>query len=379
MVDIGSQTTTLALFTVADDRVRRDEQVRVPLPLVRHVLPDRGLSSEAVSEAARIVRKLGRHARRRGCSSVRCVATSAVRDAANAPDVLAEVAERAGVEPELLDGRAEGEAAAVAVLRTLPVRDGAFFDLGGGSLQIGRLEGGRCATVESLPLGSLRLALSHLPDDPPGRADLDALSAATEAALAPFAPLLASTLLVGVGGTVRALAKVDRRAHGWPVAHSHGYWLSEEALDDILRRLARRPARERSELGVPAHRVHSIVAGAVAVRGVLRMTAARGVRVCGFGLRDGVAYQTLDVPHPGRAHRDGPDWAVAAELVERADGRRATLRRLLRKPRPGWYQEELIAAAAELGHEDAQAAVRAASSAHGWERLPPAGARGGRS
>lgn len=359
VLDIGSQTTTLALFRAGRGRVRRSEQVRVALPLVRHVGPGGRLSPEAVSETARVVGELGRHARRRGCQKLRCVATSAVRDATNAPDVLARLAARCGVVPEILDGRAEGEAAGLAVTSTLPVAEGGFFDLGGGSLQIGRLRDGRCERVESFPLGALRVALEHLRADPPCPADVDALDARVRAVLAEHAWFGGLPLLVGVGGTIRALAKVDRLAHRWPVRHSHGYWLSADALDVVVDRLVAVSPRERARLGVPRHRVGTVLSGALVVRALLQATGAEGVRVCGFGLRDGVAYQVMGAPASPPTPRAGPAWGHALALAEQVrEGGRTARAALLTEPLPGWYQEEVVAAGALLGLHRAGEGVR---------------------
>lgn len=358
VLDIGSQTTTLALFLTGRGRVRRAEQVRVALPLARHVSPGEGLSAKAVSETARVVRDLDRHARRRGCRRLLCVATSAVRDAANAPDVIAEVAARCGVVPEILDGRAEGEATGLAVTTTLPVRDGCFFDLGGGSLQIGLLRDGRCARVESFPLGALRMAVAHLRGDRPAPEDADALEERVVEALAAHPWFRGAGPLVGVGGTIRALAKVDRLATGWPVRHSHGYWLSAGAIHAGVDRLAALPATKRAALGVPRHRVGSVLSGALVIRAVLRASEAEGVRVCGFGLRDGVAYRVMECPAPRSPPRGLPEWERAMALADRIRERGRSVRdRLLTEPLPGWYQEEVVAAGASLGMEEAAAVM----------------------
>ncbi|MDP2309453.1 MAG: hypothetical protein Q8P18_25755 [Pseudomonadota bacterium] len=369
ILEIGSQTTTLALFRTGTGGLRRTEQMRVALPLVRHLSSEGELAPEAVSKIARVVGKLGRYARRRGWRRLKCVATSAVRDAVNALDVVAEVVARSGLILEILDGRAEGEAAGLAVTNTLPVRDGCFFDLGGGSLQLGRLRAGRCHRVESLPLGALRMAVQHLGHHPPGPAELGALEDRVAAALAEHRWVRGARQLVGVGGTIRALAKVDRLANGWPIRHSHGYWLSADAVREGVQRLVALSPKERASLGVPRHRVNSILAGGLIIRAILLAGGFEGVRVCGFGVRYGVAHQLMGVRAPEQAHRGAAEWRLAVTLADQLRGSgRATTDRLLGKPLSGWYQEEALAAAALLGNEDAARAMDRMDVLAGWRR-----------
>lgn len=361
VLDIGSQTTTLALFSIVDGRrVERREQVRVALPLVLLLSGDGRFPPEAVEKTLRIVQKLGRHARRRGFGDPLCVATSAVREAVNGSTLLAELVERAGVHAELLDGRAEARAAARAVTGTLPVRHGMFFDLGGGSLQVGLLKNGHCERAESLPLGSLRLADAWLAHDPPKGKELERMTDYVESALESI-PWFRGALpgpLVGVGGTIRALAEADRLARGWPVRHSHGYWMSTDRLGNIGSRLAKMTRQERASLaGVRRHRVRSVVAGAFVARALLRVGGFDGVRVCGFGLRDGVAYQAFRSRSPPAPHRPAPSLHEAVRLANDGAGAAAWVAALLKRPVLGYYQEEVLAAAGMLGDAGALSAL----------------------
>ncbi|MDP2313442.1 MAG: hypothetical protein Q8P41_11090 [Pseudomonadota bacterium] len=367
ILEVGSQTTTLALFRSGPGGLRHTEQLRVALPLVRYLTAAGELPPEVVSKVARVVVELGRYARRRGWRRLQCVATSAIRDAANASDVVAEVAARSGLNFEILDGRREGEAAGLAVTSTLPVRDGCFFDLGGGSLQLGRLRAGRCERVECLPLGALRMAVQHLRQDPPGPADLGALEDRVADALVEHDWVRGARQLVGVGGTIRALAKVHRLATGWPIRHSHGYWLSADAVHEGVQRLLALSPKARASLGVPRHRVNSILAGALIVRAILRAGGFEGVRVCGFGLRYGVAHQVIGIAAPEQEHRGAAEWALAVGLANQLRDRgRARIDGLLSKPLPGWYQEESLAAAALLGNEEAARAMDRLDLFEGW-------------
>ena len=75
---------------------------------------------------------------RSGVGTLRMVATSATRDAANRADFVAMVHETLGVEPEVVSGRTEAELSFAGAVDTLPglAAPGPAARLGGGSTEL---------------------------------------------------------------------------------------------------------------------------------------------------------------------------------------------------------------------------------------------------
>ncbi len=381
IVDLGSSTATLALFEAGPPGfVHRTEQVGYALGLVRALDDDGALRRQAVGRIVDSVREFARRAEAFGVDHVGAYATSAIRDAVNREEVAAAVTRQTGVELVVLPGEEEGRIAAVSAIATLPLEEGVVLDLGGGSLQLARVRGRRIREVVSLPLGALRMADAWLGGDPPTGPEIVALRTHATERLAAV-PWLAGAgpTVIGVGGTLRALAKLHRRARGWPISHPHGYPLHADDLLAAVDVLGRMPRAARAEVpGLPAHRVDSAVAGAVVAWAALRAAGAEAVRLSAYGLREGFAIEALhggappaDVraaglagrfPCPDERSRDAAHRAVdalaevalAVEPTERAGLTLAAWvassdahdpRRLLREPVPGHTQEEVLCAA----------------------------------
>jgi exopolyphosphatase / guanosine-5'-triphosphate,3'-diphosphate pyrophosphatase len=152
------------------------------------------------------------------------------------------------------------------------------------------------ARVQSwtLPLGSLRLSDRHLRTDPPTEREVKELSKEADRALRKAAPgqLAASEELVGVGGTVRNLAKIDRRRADYPLALLHGYRMPLGRLGDLVRSLASRPmSRRRATPGLNPDRVDSIVGGGFAVLAAMEAMGASRIVVSSRGIREGIALE----------------------------------------------------------------------------------------
>jgi exopolyphosphatase/guanosine-5'-triphosphate,3'-diphosphate pyrophosphatase len=163
--------------------------------------------------------------------------------------------------------------------------------------------------------------------------------------------LLGDEKLIGTGGTLRNLAKVDRRVQGeYPISRLHGYVVDRRRLDDVTALLARASTSERWRIpGLNSDRSDSIVGGALVVQSVMDRLLASDLTVAGYGLREGVALRSVT------------DEAASIEDVQRAGvlalghrftawdmalaGRRAALtERLLSVLRPGLAAEARSAA-----------------------------------
>ncbi len=330
VVDLGSNTTTLAIYSVGPDGfVDRVFQHGEALRLMRQLGPDRLLHAPAVEKISSLLKGFQKQAKIHGVDSLTVVATSAVRDARNGPDLLARLGEE-GSKVRILSAEEEGVAAVTAVVNTLPVEHGFLFDLGGGSVQIALFEDRRVRRVCSLPLGALRLSDQFLKDDPPSGPQITALRRHVDAALQEIDWFRAKPglELIGVGGTARSLGKLDRRNRQWPVGHGHGYPLSLDAIEATFEETSRLKLQDRLELpGLAEHRVDVIVAGALIVQRIMRRSGFDVCHLCHYGIREGTALQIVHgVEEPliadvrkaglnGRFPEDDPKGSAAGQQV----------------------------------------------------------------
>jgi exopolyphosphatase/guanosine-5'-triphosphate,3'-diphosphate pyrophosphatase len=239
------------------------------------------------------------------------------------------------------------------------VDQGLLFDLGGGSLQVSQFRRRRAGRNWSLPLGALRLSHRFLESDPPSVGELRRLKEHVHQELEREGlPRLADgDRLVGTGGTLRNLAKVDRRARSYPIERVHGYTLSRKRVREMVSGLSeRRQARRASTPGLSDARADSIVGGAIAIETLMETVGATRVVVSGEGVREGLAYSLLA---PGLPSIPEVRAASVASLASRftdwraelASARRemvATLHRTLDRAAPPDVQEALLHAATLL-------------------------------
>jgi exopolyphosphatase/guanosine-5'-triphosphate,3'-diphosphate pyrophosphatase len=303
VVDIGSNTANLAVFVVDDKGAiasvaERDQ----PLQLLRRLGPDGTLPAAAIAATMQLLRDFVHQATTLQVDAIELISTSAVRDAPNSGELVARVQAELGLTLRVLDGAAEARTAVVGVVNTLPLVDGFVLDLGGGSLQITEVENRNAVRVASLPLGALRLTDQFVRTDPADGATVNVLRRHVQRSLETLPWLKnAGGQLVGVGGTIRTLAKMSRRAAEWPIPHAHGYRLSADDVESSWELVSRADSARRRDIpGLPAHRVDLVVAGALVVRQLLRFGGFDALEVSSSGVREGAAL----------LHRLGPEARV---------------------------------------------------------------------
>lgn len=358
VIDIGSNSGRCVIFELEPGghiHVVRDS--RAPLRLARELEDGGSLSDDAVERTLDALRDFRSVADGADTSWILAVATSAVRESSNSK-LIVERAAAEGIDLQVVSGEGEARLAFMGAAYGLPVHHGVLIDVGGGSMEVAHFRDRGLVRSWTLPLGALRLSDNFISSDPPTKKELKRMRDHIASTLASAGiPLLADDeLLVGTGGTVRNLAKIDRKRRAYPIQRLHGYEVAADGLDDVSGALAGHPAAQRARMaGLNPDRTDSIVGGSYVVAGVLEQVAAERILVSGLGLREGVALAHMGVerlPDPVDVRR-----ASIAALGARFSGwslqrgeRTATLARSLLDAVAPEFPEEMRGTLRQAAH-----------------------------
>ena len=221
---------------------------------------------------------------------VRFVATSASRDAENASEFTAAVAEAFAaqgftVTPEVISGEEEAHLSFLGATGPLRARGvpGPFLvvDLGGGSTEF-VLGDREVAAARSVDLGSVRLTERHLHSDPPSPEEVLAASTDIDAGIdlaAQVVDLASVTTLVGVAGTITTTMAHALGLPAYDRACLDGAELPTEEVRAAARDLTLRTRTQRGELPfMHPGRVDVIGAGALLWHRIIeRVEQASGI------------------------------------------------------------------------------------------------------
>ncbi|EST30353.1 Ppx/GppA phosphatase family protein [Streptomyces roseochromogenus] len=301
VLDVGSNTVHL-LVVDAHPGAR-------PLPAHSHKadlrlaqLLDGGgaIGDDGVEKLVGVVRDALQAAEDKGVEDLLPFATSAVREATNADDVLARVADETGVRLQVLTGAEEARLTFLAVRRWFGWSAGKLLvlDIGGGSLEIAYGIDEEPDAAVSLPLGAGRLTAGWLPGDPPAPDAVRTLRRHVRTEIArtvgEFSRLGIPDHVVATSKTFKQLARIAgaaRSADGLYVQRE----LKRESLEAWVPRLAGMTADQRAELpGVSEGRSGQLLAGALVAEGAMDLFGVENLEICPWALREGVILRRLD-------------------------------------------------------------------------------------
>ena len=98
--------------------------------------------------------------------------------------------------------------------------------------------------------------------------------------------------LLGLGGTVRTLARMHLAAQAGPRRKRHALCLTLADVTALRERIEALPLRKRRRIpGLKAERADIILAGAITVEEVMRFGGYGALTVCKGGVRDGILWQ----------------------------------------------------------------------------------------
>jgi exopolyphosphatase / guanosine-5'-triphosphate,3'-diphosphate pyrophosphatase len=302
VLDVGSNTVHLLVVDA--------HQGGRPLPAFSHKAEIRlgenmdsadRLSDECAQQLREFVQESLRTAEDKGVHKMLAFATSAVRDAANGDELLAQIQAETGVSIKVLPGADEARLTFLAARRWFGWSAGRLLmlDIGGGSLEIASGHDEEPDHAVSLPLGAGRLTRDWLPDDPPSADDLRKLRRHVRAEIA----TIAGTLLrdgppnhaVATSKTFRQLARAAGAAPS-----SEGLYvrrvLKHADITALAERLPQLTVAERADLpGVSAGRAHQLAAGAIVADAAMDLLNMPVLELCPWALREGVILRQLDM------------------------------------------------------------------------------------
>ena len=284
VVDLGSNSVRLVVYEGLGRNPMSIFNEKAVLRLGRGLQATGLLDPDGMAQAMTILHRYRAVAQAMGAHPIEILATAAVRDALNGSDFVKQLRARMPDVPvRILSGVEEAELSSEGLLCGIPEADGLLADIGGGSLELVRLDQGKRSTALTLPLGVIRLSEQSGGD--PSSARLIA-----EGAFRAIGWLneIAGRDLYLVGGAWRALARIDMARTDYSLRMVHHYTIGRDEARDLCARILSASNRELAQLaGISRRRVEDLPFAAVVLRRLVRMSGARRVVFSASGLREG--------------------------------------------------------------------------------------------
>ncbi len=297
VLDIGSNTGHLLIV----DAFRGGPPVpahsyKEPLRLAEHLDDGNAVTETGIEKLVKYMQEAKSEAEDLGCTTVIAFATSAVRDAVNADDVLERVNAATGIDLQVLPGDDEARLTFLAVRRWFGWSSGRLgvFDIGGGSLELAVGPDESPEVAQSYPLGAGRLTREWLEAD----RSLNELRLHVRSSIAQEAGAIlrggSFDHSVGTSKTFRSLARMCGAASSTEGPYVRRF-LKHRDLSKLVDQLSVMEAAEIGSLpGVSPDRAHQMLAGALVADATMDLFGIDELEICPWALREGVLLQHLD-------------------------------------------------------------------------------------
>jgi len=320
IIDIGSNSMRLEIFAIRNNDWWLIERHKSPARISQGMYDDQTIKKEAIARAREAICLFSGQIALHRIKKVRCTATSAIRDSLNQKEVLEILSEGIPFQIEVLSGEDEAFYSYFGVRTSINIRDGLVFDVGGGSTELIRIQQGEHIATTTLPLGAVRLSESFFrKPGAPSETEWKRLERHIDKTLHEGDILSKGIprLLIGVGGTVRQLARISQKKEHYPlIPQVHGYTLPKNQVNKILMEIRKSSIENRiSSLGVSKDRADILPAGILIISRILEGARSPLLTVSQHGLRHGLFMEAyLETTKP-------PDHDLAKETIARLVGR----------------------------------------------------------
>ena len=304
VIDLGYNSIKLVNYNIIQKnnnyRPYYDKSIRVKLGEDMHIT--NLLKPDAMDRTIECIKYFSDIINIESIEHVLPFATSAVREAENKKIFLQKIQEQTGFKFKILSSEEEAYYSYLGALNSLCIPNCLFFDLGGGSLELVYTENYKIKKIMSLPLGSLKLTQkffsnnteknnndresieksylklqNYLLESLPSKKDLGMSSD--------------STTLVGVGGTLRALARYDQLIKEYPLKKLQNYELEYNSLSIVRNHLYNMSTKEISNIDViGSNRAETINTGLCVVYLLMSKLNFQNLIVSTNGIREGIVF-----------------------------------------------------------------------------------------
>jgi exopolyphosphatase/guanosine-5'-triphosphate,3'-diphosphate pyrophosphatase len=305
-IDIGTNSIHMIVVRVRPDLSfevidREKEMVR----LGAGGLDGRSLTPTAMTSAIQTLAKFRRLADSHKVDQIVAAATSAIREADNGGDFIAEVDRKTGIQIRIISGTEEARLIHLAAVYGVHMggSPAVVIDIGGGSIEVTLGTASHLSHARSFKLGVIRLTERFVRTDPLSLRDERRLVKHINKEIGGYLETIAGRRfdrVIGTSGTILSLGALALSEDGVVRDEAlRNRRVTAKAIRRLRKRLSGADLDARLHMdGLDPRRADIAVAGSVLLDSVLRRLGADDITLCDLALREGLV---LDYIHRNTA------------------------------------------------------------------------------
>ncbi|MFD1911724.1 Ppx/GppA family phosphatase [Halodurantibacterium flavum] len=288
VVDVGSNSVRMVVFDGAARSPAYFYNEKVMCGLGAGLATSGRLNPRGRERALAALKRFALLAEGMKIAPLTVVATAAVREAEDGAEFREEVLKETGLSLWVIDGAEEARLSAQGVLLGWPEASGLVCDIGGSSMELAVIGDGKVHARVTSPLGPFRLQQvgggkkglrRHISEILVGLRDQVGKD---------------HDRIYLVGGSWRAIARLDMVRQNYPLTVLHEYRMSPKAVRDTCDWIGDRDvATLRGEGGLSSERVELVPLASEVLRELVKTFRPQEIDISSYGIREGLLYEQM--------------------------------------------------------------------------------------
>lgn len=300
LIDLGSNTIRLVVYDVRqnpkkpfNDKDFKSVVNEKKVAGLSSYVQDGVFSDEGIEKAIDILEEHLNTAENLDCKHARIFATAVIRNCKNRSDVVKRLEKSLDTKIEVLSGEDEAHLGFVGATCDRDIKEGILVDIGGGSTELTRIDDGKDVANISLGQGSVSSYSDYVETVFPTSEEIERIRAAFLKRFRDLKNLnaLSYPTMYGIGGSVRAVAKMNARMLG---SEKTSKQLTQEDLGKIVDFLeCDRPAFAHIAVKATPDRLHTLIPGCIILQTLMEAFSSKKLEICKYGVREGFLLDNL--------------------------------------------------------------------------------------
>lgn len=301
LIDLGSNTIRLTVYQY--DREPTDHQPKVDIFFHKKTMAglasyveDGVLSPEGIEKACNVLNRYKKMLQPFEIKRVQVFATASLRNIKNRREAVDYIYDKTGYLVDVLSGEEEATYGFIGMTKTMMQKDGILLDIGGGSTEVVIYQDSAILEAKSMPIGSLNLFSQYVTGFLPTPEEKEAITTRTldEVAKLNLTIPMAEPVICGVGGTIRAAARLNNGVFKLPTEHNV---IAVRNLKYMAKQIkGERNAFVSTILKITPERIHTISPGMLILCALSEYFNSQEIVVSRYGVREGYLFEKILSP-----------------------------------------------------------------------------------
>ncbi|MDT8717222.1 exopolyphosphatase [Clostridium sp. 19966] len=296
IIDIGSNSIRMVIIAIDNKSFRIVDELKETVRLGMDMTEDGSLNSERMDKAFKTLSFFKALCHAQNIHEIKIVATEAVRKASNQKEFLNLIKSSLNLDIKILSGKEEAYYDYFGVVNSLDIPSALLMDIGGSSTELIWMDNRKIKESISLPMGAIniteRFSLENALDEGKEKALNKFLNEKFDEV--PWLKEVKNLPLIGIGGSIRNIAKIHSKKENYPLDTLHNYVLKIEDVRDIHSSVKTKDLNQRKKIrGLSKDRADVFLGPLSSVMCIINKCSINKVIVSGSGIREGLIYEHI--------------------------------------------------------------------------------------